>query len=95
MHRKRSEPVSLDVLASQKLPPSILEAIAAMELTLGELALLEANRPNLHLVATDECVLINIRIKVSAKVALCIFSGLGGLGGIWFAFHNVIAQHFI
>jgi hypothetical protein len=75
--------ISVDDLATDRLPQAILDAISKVRVTILEVMLWEQGRPAIRIVFTDGTLVINVRMRIRVKKAVAIFSGVASI--LWIA----------
>lgn len=91
MTDRQTNPVSLDRLASSKLPERVLAAIAEMELTVAELVEWDASKPDWRIFRTEDGdLIIEMRVRLSRKKLLAV---LGSIAGLLWATADFVLDH--
>ena len=82
--------VSLDDLASGKLPERIISAIKDMELTIGDMAQWEKSRPATRITLTKGYLIVDVRFRARVKKIVAVLCGTVTLAA---TLANLIAKY--
>jgi len=68
---------TLEQIVAGKLPQRVIDAIAAMDLTMGELVQWEASKPAMRFTVRDGRLIIEMHARIPVRKFLAMLGGLG------------------